>query len=487
MDRRDLVERGGKAALAAAVFGIGPIWTEVASAGPTPVQLRALARQIHGSVVTPSSPGYNRARIVQDTHFNSARPRAIVYCESTTDVQKTIAWARKNGVRIVGRSGGHSYGGYSTTSSGVVVDVSRMNFVQPHGGGTALIGAGSQLIDIYAKLNNRHLMIPGGSCPTVGIAGLALGGGHGWSGRKYGLTSDNIQQLTIVTADGKARVCNAHQNSDLFWACRGGGGGNYGVVTNFTFKTHPASNVSTFYVSWPWSDAARVFKAWQAWAPHAPQSLGLSVLVMSNGSPPSLSASGQFFGSANALRSLIRPLTSVGTAHISITPRTWMGAVLNYASCSSVAQCRAMPPDTFKAKSDYAQRPFSPAGIRAATRGIENWPRGAGGFALILDSYGGAINKVPAGATAFAHRNMLFSMQYYASPGSGSNLAALNRYYHSLRPYVSGYAYVNYIDPSLPNWQHAYYGANYPRLVSIKKKYDPSNFFRFKQSIRPKR
>ena len=125
------------------IFGIGPIWTEVASAGPTPAQLRALARQIHGPVVTPSSPGYNRARIVQDTHFNSARPRAIVYCESTTDVQKTIAWARKNGVRIVGRSGGHSYGGYSTTSSGVVVDVSRMNFVQPHGGGTALIGAGS--------------------------------------------------------------------------------------------------------------------------------------------------------------------------------------------------------------------------------------------------------------------------------------------------------------------------------------------------------
>ena len=226
MDRRGFVERSGKAAVAAGIFGIGPIWTEVASAGPTPAQLRALARQIHGSVVTPSSPGYNRARIVQDTYFNSAHPRAIVYCESTTDVQKTIAWARKNGVRIVGRSGGHSYGGYSTTSSGVVVDVSRMNFVQPHGGGTALIGAGSQLIDIYAKLDKRHLMIPGGSCPTVGIAGLALGGGHGWSGRKYGLTSDNIKQLTIVTADGKARVCNAHQNSDLFWACRGGGGGN---------------------------------------------------------------------------------------------------------------------------------------------------------------------------------------------------------------------------------------------------------------------
>jgi FAD/FMN-containing dehydrogenase len=460
------------------------VWAEIASTGPSPAQLKVLARQIHGSVVTPSSSNYNRARLVKDTHFNSARPKAIVFCQSTSDVQKTVAWARKNGVRIFGRSGGHSYGGYSTTSSGVVVDVSRMNFVQPHGGGTALVGAGAMLIDIYAKLDNRHLMIPGGSCPTVGIAGLALGGGHGWSGRKYGLTSDNIQQLTVVTANGKALVCNAHQNADLYWACRGGGGGNFGIVTNFTFKTHPASNVSTFYITWPWSDAARVLKAWQTFAPHAPANLGLSVLVLSAGSPPSLSASGQFFGSTSALRSLIRPLTNVGSPHVSITARTFWQAVLNYAACNSLAECRRVPPDTFKAKSDYVQKPFSAAGINTVVRGIGNWPRGAGGFALILDSYGGAINKRPAGATAFAHRTMLFAMQYYSSPGSGSNLAALNRFYGAMRPYVSGYAYVNYIDPALATWPHAYYGSNYPRLVSIKKKYDPSNFFRFKQSIR---
>jgi FAD/FMN-containing dehydrogenase len=434
-------------------------------------------------VITPSSQSYNRAKQVQDTYFNDARPKAIVFAQSTSDVQKTIAWARKNGVRIFGRSGGHSYGGYSTTSSGVVLDVSRMNFIQPHAGGTALVGAGAILIDIYAKLNNRHLMIPGGSCPTVGIAGLALGGGHGWSGRKYGLTSDNIQQVTIVTADGKVRVCNAHQNSDLYWACRGGGGGNFGIVTNFTFKTHPASNVSLFQIQWPWSDAARVLKAWQSWAPHAPANLGLSVLVLSSGKG-SIISSGQFFGSTSALRSQIRPLTNAGSpSSVKVNPSTFWQAVLNFAACSSLAECRAVGPDTFKAKSDYAQKPFSSAGINAVTRGLENWPSGAGGMALILDSYGGAINKVPAGATAFAHRNMLFAMQYYASPGSGSNLAALNRYWQSLRPYVSGYAYVNYIDPQLPNWQHAYYGANYPRLASIKKKYDPSNFFRFKQSI----
>lgn len=464
------------------MLGVGPAWAEIGSTGPSAAQLRLLARQIHGTVVTPASHSYAQDKLVFDTRFNSARPKAIVYCNATADVQKTVAWARKYGVRLVPRSGGHSYGGYSTTSSGVIVDVSRMKAIQPRSGGTALIGAGAILIDIYSKLWNRHVMIPGGSCPTVGIAGLTQGGGHGWSGRKFGLTSDNVTQLTIVTADGQVRVCNAHQNSDLYWACRGGGGGNFGIVTNFTFKTHHVGNVTTFYITWPWSDAARVVKAWQAWAPHAPSNLGLSVVVLSSGSPPSISASGQFFGSAAALRSLIRPLTNVGSPNVSVTPRTFFGAVLLYAGCSTVAACRRPQREAFKAKSDYAQKPLSSAGINTIVRGIEAFR--AGGLALILDSYGGAINKVQAAATAFAHRNMLFSMQYYATPGSAANIAALNRFYQTMRPYVSGYAYQNYIDPQLANWAHAYYGTNYPRLVSIKKKYDPANFFRFAQSIR---
>jgi FAD/FMN-containing dehydrogenase len=481
-DRRDFLERTGKLAIAAGVVGVGPVWAEIASTGPSAAQLRLLAREVHGPVVTRDSHGYALDRLVFDTHFNSARPKAIVFCESTADVQKTVRWARKYGVRLVPRSGGHSYGGYSTISSGVVVDVTRMKFVQPRAGGRALIGAGAPLIDIYSKLWAHHRMIPGGSCPTVGIAGLTQGGGHGWSGRKFGLTSDNVTQLTIVTADGKVLTCNAHENSDLYWACRGGGGGNFGIVTNFTFKTHPVNKVSTFYLTWPWSDAARVVKAWQRWAPHAPSNLGLSVCVLSSGSPPSISASGQFFGSASALRSLIRPLTNVGSPNVSVTPRTFFGAVLLYAGCDSISACRNQAPEAFKAKSDYAHRPLSAAGIKTIVRGIEGFS--SGGLALILDSYGGAINRVPPAATAFAHRDMLFSMQYYATPGSGRNLAQLNRFYRAMRPYVSGYAYQNYIDPQLANWEHAYYGTNYPRLVSVKKKYDPGNFLRFKQSIR---
>lgn len=490
LDRRDFLERAGKLALAAGALGVSPAWAEISAAGPTPVQLKQLARQIRGSVVTPASRGYGAARLVFDTRFNGAHPKAVVYCESTADVQKTVRWARKHGVHLVPRCGGHSYAGYST-GSGVVLDVTRMRAVKPHGG-TATIGAGALLIDVYSKLWARRRMIPGGSCPTVGISGLTLGGGLGWSGRRFGTTADNVKEVTIVTADGRALVCNGRQNSDLYWACRGGGGGNFGVVTEFVFETHPIHNVSTFSISWPWSDAARAVKAWQAWAPHAPSTLGLSTIVLSSGQRPTVGAAGQFFGSASALRRLIRPLANAGHATVSVTSRTFFDAVLFFAGCTSVAQCHLAPRgrvqrESFKAKSDYCQRPLSQKGIETMLRGIEAKGRSptSGGLALILEAYGGAINKVPTAATAFAHRDMLFSIQYYASPGSGASIAFLNRFYKAMRPYVSGYGYQNYIDPAMPNWTHAYYGSNYRRLRSVKKRYDPRNFFHFQQSIRP--
>ena len=222
-------------------------------------------------------------------------------------------------------------------------------------------------------------------------------------------------------------------------------------------------------------------RAWQAWAPHATSKLGLSVCVLSSGR--GVSVGGQFFGSPRGLQSLIRPLMSTGhpSSGPGITQRSFFDAVLLYAGCDSVAACHRVQREAFKAKSDYVRRPLSKAAVRTIVRGLDHFS--AGSLSVILDSYGGAINKVPAGATAFAHRDMLYSIQYYATPGSHANIAALNGFYHAMRPYVSGQAYVNYVDPQQPNWLHAYYGKNLKRLVSIKRKHDPSNFFHFKQSI----
>src|SRR6201999_3028659 len=143
---------------------------------------------------------------------------------------------------------------------GLVLDVTAMSSVQvDSGSGTATVAAGTRLIDLYNGLAPHHRAVPGGSCPTVGISGLALGGGVGVLSRAYGLTSDNLVQAQIVTADGQIRACDSHRDPDLFWACRGGGGGNFGVATSFTFTTHPISGIVLFFLSWPWSAAAGIF------------------------------------------------------------------------------------------------------------------------------------------------------------------------------------------------------------------------------------
>ncbi|HEY2311764.1 MAG TPA: FAD-dependent oxidoreductase, partial [Gaiellaceae bacterium] len=165
-----------------------------------------------------------------DSRFDGTHPRAIVYCESAADVEKTVRWARRHAIHIVPRCGGHSYAGYSTTSRNDV----------------ATVGAGACLIDVYAPLAAHGRTIPAGSCPTVGIAGHAQGGGVGYAGRKLGLTCDNVVGLSLVTADGKLLECSEREHADLFWACRGGGGGNFGIVTSFEFGTHRVGDVAYY-------------------------------------------------------------------------------------------------------------------------------------------------------------------------------------------------------------------------------------------------
>ncbi len=472
-DRRELLGRGGRLAAAAAVA------PATLRRGPTPLQ--ALSRSLQGDLVLPGQAAYAQLRLPYNTRFDGIHPRAVALCETAADVEKTIAWARRHGVPFAARSGGHSYGGYSTTT-GMVVDVSRMHGVSASGG-RAVVGAGAQLIDVYNALWQHGVTIPGGSCPTVGIAGLALGGGIGFAGRLHGLTCDNVLGLTLVPARGDPLVCNSSAHSDLYWACRGGGGGNFAVVTSFTLRTHPVSNVAWFSVRWPWSDAAAALGAWQDWAPHAPDEL-FSVFSLSAGS---VSSGGQFFGAQADLQRLLQPLASAGAPlRVSVTSGTYMDAVMHWAGCGGLAfpACHlrrdggTLPRSGFAAKSDYVSRPFSPAAIATALRWIA-----MGGGSILFDSSGGAINRVAPGATAFVHRGDLFSCQYLTYSG---NLGWLRGFHAAMRPYVSGFAYQNYIDPELADWQHAYYGSNLPRLQAVKRRYDPANVFRFRQSIRPR-
>ena len=466
-------------------MGAVPFLDALAAAAPPSGIFRELDRSLRGDVVQRGASGYDAARVVYDTRFDAVKPQAIAFCESLSDVQKTVRWARKHRVHIVPRSGGHSYGGYSTTS-GVIVDVSRLLAVSLAANGHAATGAGARLLGVDTALAGHSRMLPAGTCPTVGIAGLTQGGGIGLSGRKFGLTCDHLLEATVVLADGSAVVANARQHPDLYWALRGGGGGNFGIVTRFVFRTHVVGSVSTYSLEWPWSDAKQVVQAWQAFAPHAPDGLScvLNVNAVAGGGVPHITSAGQFFGSEQALRSLLAPLVNAGApTRFTTTTRTFLEAVHYWAGGGSGRS-------TFGAKSSISTAPLSSAGIDALLHQIEDKrTSGTGSGIVLLDSWGGAINRVPKAATAFAHRNALFSMQYLAYWDAGAaaapNLAWLRRCFAALRPHVSPFAYQNYIDPELTNWPHAYYGTNLARLRQVKRRYDPHNVFHFRQSIRP--
>jgi FAD/FMN-containing dehydrogenase len=461
-------------------------------------RLRELARVVDGAVIGRTSPGYVRAHASFNERFDGVKPLAVLRAASAADVRRAILWARRHGIRIRARSGGHSYAGYSTVEDGLVLDLSAVDGIAVHKQiQSATIGAGALLIDVYARLAKAGGTIPAGSCPTVGVGGLALGGGIGFASRKLGTTADNVLALTIVTADGRLLTCDRSRHADLYWACRGGGGGNFGVVTSFRFRVHPVTQASYFVLTWPWASVSDAVAAWQRFAPRAADGL-FSVLRLATGtSQPTVQAFGQFFGSEAALAALLKPLRDVPGATLTTGTSAYLDLMKRWAGCKTLTtgECHPSPSGSlgrqrFAAKSDYVAKRLPAAGITTLRRWLEK-RQGHGGGAAILDSYGGAINRVSPGATAFVHRRELFSIQYYASiadaSGDAPALGWLRGFRSAMDPFTSGFAYQNYIDAELVGWEHAYYGSNYPRLRRVKSKYDPDNVFRFRQSIRPER
>jgi FAD/FMN-containing dehydrogenase len=488
LDRGALLRRG--AGLALVLAG----WQLAGRAEAADPRLVALQRLIKGPVLVPPGAAYQQARLVYQQRFDSVDPLGVAQPLSYSDVAAIVTWAKKSKVPLAIRSGGHSYAGYST-GTGLVVDLRRMSSVSLNSAtGIATIGAGTRLMDVEAALAPAGRAVPSGSCASVGIGGLALGGGHGFTSRKFGTTSDNVSSLGIVTADGRYLHCNAHQNGDLFWACRGGGGGNFGIVTYFDVMSHSVPDVATWQVTFPWSQAAQAITAFMGFAPGAPDELASTCYLKTGAAGPTIECFGQYLGPQSALPALLKPLTDVSGAPATLASSSYLDAQLRWAGCSglSIAQCHlatdggTLPRGSFIAKSDYLNVPLSAAGFAMVGHWLEQ--SASFGFgSLQLDAYGGAINRVPAAATAFVHRNALCSAQYlahFSSPGTEAAAAAwLSGFYAAMRPYVSGFAYQNYIDPQLSSWKHAYYGTNYPRLARIKAQVDPGRLFGFPQAI----
>jgi FAD/FMN-containing dehydrogenase len=490
LDRRELIVRAAGVVVAGGLLGRIP-----ASGAAVDPRVRELRQLVSGPVLATGSAAYETARVVYNERFDAVRPLAVVKPANVADVQAAVRWGRRRGVAIVPRSGGHSYGGYST-GTGVVIDLSSLAGVTL-AGQEAVIRAGTRLIDVYATLAADGATIPAGSCATVAIGGLALGGGIGLASRKLGTTSDNVVSFRIVTADGRLLQCDETKHADLFWACRGGGGRNFGIVTDLHVRVAHVTRASYFFASWPWSAGPELIPAWQRWAPHAPDALMTLCRLATGVSGPTLQVFGQYLGPEGDIRRLLRPLVraaapskiTTGTSDYLDLMLRWAGCLgRSQAACHLVSEHGVLQRAAFAAKSDYVGRPFSAAAVRTLQRKLEvrqASPHGSG--ALIMDSYGGAIARVPATATAFVHRSPLCSMQYLAywkaKAHQAPSLAWIRAFHDAMRPHVTGAAYQNYVDPDLAGWRQAYYGSNYARLVAVKQKYDPDRFFRFPQAI----
>ena len=390
------------------------------------------------------------------------------------DVQAVLRWADRHDVRVAARSGGHSYAGYSTLDEGVVVDLRRLRGISvDRGSRRAGIGAGARMIEVVDALARHGGAVPGGSCPTVGFGGLALGGGYGLAARAFGLTADNVVGLVVITPDGRLRRVDAHHDPDLFWALRGGGGGNFGIVTRFEARVHRVGTAARFSASFPSAGAA--LAAWEAWAPETDPRL-TSVLQLGT---RSATAVGQYLGSEARLAGLLGPLRRAGAS-----VRT---AGSGYAALQVFwGNGRTTPRTRFSAKSHYVRKRL-PGHVRDAL--LAELARGGavaglGSGLLLLDAYGGALNRPRPRATAFVHRDERYSIQYlaYHDDGGAASRAWLRRMHAIVAPHADG-AYQNYIDPGLRGWRRAYYGRNLERLEAVRAQYDPDRRFRSPRGI----
>ena len=481
-DRRSFVRRGGRLAAGAAGLALGaPALVEGANPG-----LSDLRRDVD-EVITPGDARYATAKLAWNARYDGVNPLAVVLPRTVAEVKAVIRWARRHDVRLAIRSGGHSYAGLSSTS-GVVVDLSHLSGVAVRPDGTARVGAGIELQQAYERLWVSKRAIATGSHPTVGLGGLALGGGQGFASRAHGLTCDNVTAIEIVTADGRLRTCSDASDPDLFWALRGGGAGSYGVVTAFTLRTFPVDTVTTFNIEWPWAGAHGAIVAWQTFMLSAPDEVS-SVLALrvpaTTGGDPKVAVNGQVLASKSAAAAALAPLTGAGSPlGVTITERPFNVAV-KYFEGAGAARAR------LAAKSAFARELLTPEAIDTliSTVNAKHRDQRLRGGGIVLFAYGGAINRIAPAATAFVHRDALFSLEYVSLWNDRSislaevSIGWVRDAQAAMRSFVSSEAVQNYADAELKSWRRAYYGQNLERLVRVKRRYDPGNVFRHALSI----
>ena len=434
-------------------------------------------------------PGYATSAQSYNKLYSSVRPTGIAVCADAGDARAALLWAKQTGETFTLMSGAHSYAGFSTCR-GLIIDLSKLNalhFDPSHGQVT--IGVGVHNRQLFAALPPQHVGLPHGRCPHTGVGGFVLGGGFGFTSRTMGTLSDTLVRTDIITASGDMLTCDAQHHPDLYWACRGGAGGSFGINTSYTLQTYPLpQRVSVYKMEWPWSEAAPALTALQAMMLKAPDELGCRIGLGATGLKHKTFVAntlGEYVGPVGHVRELLAPaLAAAKPTSVTIKEVPLVAAVQFLAA--------NVPFDRFAAKSSYAVDAFSDGAVSTLIRGVEQIPgsSNSGGSGIAIFCLGGAVNRVAADATAYVHRNARFLINFEATWEASdtasvvsANLNWLESIYRSLQPFVLPQSYQNWPDRTLKDWASAHYGSNLKRLTRVKAKYDPHDVFKYAQSV----
>lgn len=441
--------------------------------------------KLTGRVIFKGDPGYEAARKNWDPHTDRF-PKVFVFAQKTQDVANAIRWARKNNVPIRPRSGRHALEtNLSQVNGGIVIDVSQMKNIKLNKkSGTAVIETGNRVGRIVDTLARQGYMAPFGDSPTVGIGGITPGGGIGPLQRTTGLICDNLVELEMVDAKGRVIRANKKQNSDLLWATRGGGGGNFGIYTKYKLKALRApAHATVFRITWPWEQFEKVVKKWQVWAPNASTKLG-SELSIGPKKGGNVSMLGVYLGSKSEAIRQLEPILSVGT------PTQKTIRLLPYLEATKFL----LAPDPILTQrfsnqfsSGFGRRPFPDKAFKVMREFLEKAEGGTpAGFYFL--NWGGAVSRIAPKATAFYWRKAKFYVEWNSSwvkpSHAARNIALARNTRKKLQPYIVG-SYINVPDQGIKCSGPVYYGKNFARLRKVKAKYDPKNVFNNPQSIPP--
>jgi FAD/FMN-containing dehydrogenase len=451
--------------------------------------LASLQTQFSGRMVLPDDASYDDARTVFNAMIDRY-PTAIAYAQSTEDVSRAVRWAAAQGSLLAVRGGGHNGGGLGVCDGGLVIDLSGLKRIEVDTATrTVRVGGGCLWREVDAATAAHGLAVPSGIIGSTGVGGLALGGGIGHLSRKYGLTVDNLLEAEVLLADGRVVRASASSEPDLFWALRGGGG-NFGVVTRFTFRAHPVGTVIAGPMFWPLSQAAEVMRWYRDFIATAPEELNGFLALMKvppvEPYPPALQGQTVCGVVWCHVGTAEQAALDMAPARAAVPPIVDGVQPMPFAMLQGAFDGLYTPGLQWYWRADFVQT-LSDAAIEQHVQHAQTVPT----LHSMMHLYpiNGAAGRVGSGDTAFAYRDATWAAVIVGvspDPADGPRISAWCKgYWEAVHPYGAGGAYVNFMMDEGAGRVAASYRGNYARLAAVKKRYDPGNVFRVNQNIAP--